>query len=193
MQSLSFMNVPIPDRELLASIARGEKNAMQTLFARHQTRVFRFIARIVRNEAQAEELVNEVFLTVWQQAKRYEGNAAPTTWMLSIAHNKAVSSLRRRREERVDEDYVAQIADDADNAETLLQKDDKSTILRKCIDLLPEDQRLVMDLVYYQEQSVKETSVILGVPENTVKTRMFYARRKLAESLKAHGVDRGWP
>ncbi len=187
------MSQPLSDRDLLAGLANGDRLAMQSLFARHQTRVFRFIMRIVRNEARAEELVNEVFLAIWQQASKYEGSAQPSTWMLSIAHNKAVSSLRRRREEPADEFAVEQMVDEADNAETLLQKDDKSAILRRCIDKLPEEQRLVMDLVYYQEQSVRETSLVLGVPENTVKTRMFYARRKLAELLTAAGVDRGWP
>jgi RNA polymerase sigma-70 factor (ECF subfamily) len=187
------MSEPLSDFELIAGLAKGDKRAMPMLFARHRTRVFRFILRRVRSEALAEELVNETFLAVWQQAARFEGNSSATTWMLSIAHNKAVSSLRKKRDEALDEDAAAEIADLSDSAETTLAKSDKGSALRACLNKLPEDQRVVMDLVYYHEQSVKEVAEVLGIPENTVKTRMFYARKKLSDLLKAAGIDRGWP
>ncbi len=166
---------------------------MSMLYVRHSTRVFRFVLRRVRHEAIAEELVNEIFLAVWQQAGRFEGASSATTWILSIAHNKAVSSLRKKRDDGLAEGVAEAIPDGADSPETALAKSGKSVALRRCIDRLPDDQRMVMDLVYYHEQSVKEVAEILSVPENTVKTRMFYARRKLSEMLKAAGIDRGWP
>jgi RNA polymerase sigma-70 factor, ECF subfamily len=190
---MPFLSGTQLDQDLLTLLAAGDRDAMKELYGRHQARIYRFVLRIVRNEARAEELVNEVFLAIWQQAGRFEGSSKPTTWMLSIAHNKAVSALRRRTEDAADDATIEEMVDDADSAETRLQKDDVAAILRRCIEKLPEDQRVVMDLVYYQEQSVREVSTILSVPENTVKTRMFYARRKLEVLLKAAGVDRGWP
>ena len=187
------MSEPLSDNELLAGLAKGDQRAMPMLFARHRTRVFRFVLRRVRSEAMAEELVNEVFLAVWQQAGKFEGKSSATTLMLSIAHNKAVSSLRKRREESMDEDAAGEIPDDADSAETTLAKGGKAAALRVCLNKLPDDQRVVMDLVYYHEQSVKEVAEILGIPEATVKTRMFYARKKLSDMLKLAGIDRGWP
>ena len=187
------MAEPPSDDELLARLAKGDQRAMPLLFARHRTRVFRFVLRRVRSEAMAEELVNEVFLAVWQQAGRFEGTSSATTWMLSIAHNKAVSSLRKRRDEALDEGVAEAIPDTSDSAETTLAKGGKAAALRACLDRLPDEQRVVMDLVYYHEQSVKEVAEVLGIPESTVKTRMFYARKKLSEMLTAAGVDRGWP
>ena len=84
---------------------------MQVLFARHHVRVFRFVLRLVRNEATAEDLINEVFLDVWRQAGKFEGRAAVSTWLMAIARFKALSVLRRRPEEELDEETAAEIED----------------------------------------------------------------------------------
>lgn len=188
------MDTASDDRALIKAIAGGDAKALEKLFTRNQTRVYRYLARLVRNEAQAEELLNEVFLGVWQSAARYEGRSEPTTWLISIAHNKAVSSLRKKREvSGYDEEVAGQIEDDADNPEVTSQKLDKAAQMRAAMQGLSAEHREVLDLVYYQEQSVLEVAEILGIPEATVKTRMFYARKKLSELLKARGIDRGWP
>jgi hypothetical protein len=83
------------ERTLLKAIAAGDAKSLERLFARAQTRVFRYLMRVVKSQAIAEELLNEVFLTVWQNAHRYEGRSEPLTWILAIAHNKAMSALRR--------------------------------------------------------------------------------------------------
>lgn len=181
------------DAGLMRRIVQRDQAALAVLFGRHQTRVFRFVLRLVRNEAAAEELTNEVFMEVWRNASRFEGRSTLSSWMLGIAHNKAISSLRKRREEGLDEDYANTIADDGDTPEVELQKHDKGALLRGCIDRLGADHREIIDLVYYQELSVAEAATVLSIPENTVKTRMFYARKKLSELLKEAGVDRGWP
>lgn len=182
------------DRELLEAIARGDQGAFQRLYARHSVRIFRFLMRLVQNKATAEEFVNEVFMEIWQHAGRYEGRSSPTTWMMAIAHNKAVSGLRKRREATgVDEAAMAEVPDLDDDPEETTQKQDKGRIMRTCIARLSPDHREILDLVYYQEMSVGEAAEILGIPENTVKTRMFYARKKLSELLLERGIDRGWP
>ncbi len=182
------------ERALLKSIASGDAKALERLFACTQTRVFRFLMRMVKSAAMAEDLTNEVFLAVWQNAHRYEGRSEPVTWILSIAHNKAASALRKKTEVvGVDDEMAAALISDEDAPDVAAQKQDKSTIMRACIDELSTDHRAILDLVYYQEQSVSEVAEVLGIPENTVKTRMFYARKKLSELLLARGVDRGWP
>ena len=107
---------------------------------------------------------------------------------------RSVSSLRKKREvSGYDEDKAAEIEDDADTPEVTSQKNDKAAQLRAAMKGLSTEHREILDLVYYQEQSVAEAAEILGIPEATVKTRMFYARKKLSEILKERGVDRGWP
>jgi RNA polymerase sigma-70 factor, ECF subfamily len=181
------------DRQLIAGIASEDQRALRNLIARHQLRVFRFITRIVRDEAVAEELTNEVFLEAWRNAKTFEGRSSPSTWLLSIAHNRAISALRKRREQSWDEDKANEIADTDDDPEVVAQKADKSAVMRRCLDGLTAEHREIIDLVYYHEQSIAEASAVLGIPEATVKTRMFYARKRLSEVMKAAGVDRGWP
>jgi RNA polymerase sigma-70 factor (ECF subfamily) len=166
---------------------------MQVLFARHHVRVYRFVLRLVRNEASAEDLIGEVFLDVWRQADRFEGRSAVSTWLLAIARFKALSSMRRKPDEELDEEAAGAIEDTSDTPEVSLQKKDKSELLRNCLEQLSREHREVIDLVYYHEKSVEEVAEIVGIPEATVKTRMFYARKKLSELLKAAGLDRGWP
>ena len=182
------------ERALLQSIAAGDAKSLERLFARTQVRVFRYVMRVVKNQAIAEELLNEVFLSVWQNAKSYEGRSEPLTWMLSIAHNKAISALRKKTEVLgVIDDAARGLVAEEDTPDVAAQKQDKSAKIRACIAELSPDHRTILDLVYYQEQSVAEVAEVLGIPENTVKTRMFYARKKLSELLLARGIDRGWP
>jgi RNA polymerase sigma-70 factor (ECF subfamily) len=181
------------DRALLGSIARGEKRAFEELYLRHSTRVHRLLERMMGNRAMAEEVLNEVFLAVWQGAGRYEGRSEPLTWLLSIAHNKALSAMRGKRGATALLDDAVQIADDADTPDVIVQKENKGEIMRHCIDALSLDHRTILDLVYYQERSISEAAEILDIPEGTVKTRVFHARKKLSELLSARGIDRGWP
>ena len=181
------------DEALIGRIAAGDKLAMQVLFARHHVRVYRFVLGLVRNQTLAEDLMSEVFLEVWRQAGKFEARSTVSTWLLAIARFKALSSLRKRSEEELDEEAAAAIEDPGDDPEVAVQKKDKSEVLRKAIAQLSPEHREIIDLVYYHEKSIEEVAEIVGIPENTVKTRMFYARKRLSGLLKAAGVDRGWP
>ena len=101
--------------------------------------------------------------------------------------------MRKRPDEELDDETAQAIEDHGDDPEVAMQKKDTSTVLRQCMTKLSAEHREIIDLVYYHEKSVEEVAKIVGVPENTVKTRMFYARKRLGELLKAAGVERGWP
>lgn len=181
------------DDDLLARIRAGDQLALQTLYGRHHVKVFRFALRLLRSEPSAEDVVSEVFIDVWRNAANFEGRSEASTWLLAIARNKAYSLLRRRREDELDEDSAAAIEDESDNPEVTLQKKSKGDVLRACLSALSPQHREVVDLVYYHDKSIEEVALIVGAPEGTVKTRMFHARKRLAELAKAAGVDRGWP
>src|SRR3954452_21083946 len=114
------------DEVLIGRIASSERIAMQVLFARHHLRVYRFVLRLVRDESVAEDLISEVFLDVWRQADRFEGRSAVSTWLLAIARFKALSALRRKPDQELDEDTAESIEDASDNPEVALEKKDKS-------------------------------------------------------------------
>jgi RNA polymerase sigma-70 factor (ECF subfamily) len=172
------------DEMLVKRIAAGDKLAMQVLFARHRTPVYRWLLRFVGNETVAEDLLSDVFFDVWQQAGRFEGRAAVTTWLLSIARFKALSARRRRTDAALDETIEANVADSADNPEIALQKKSRDELVRAAILKLSPDHRDILDLVYFHENSVEDCALILNIPVATVKTRMFYARKKLAELVQ---------
>jgi RNA polymerase sigma-70 factor, ECF subfamily len=177
------------DEMLLEGIAGGGRTAMHILYCRHNVRVYRFILRIVRDTTMAEDLVSQVFLDVWRTARRFEGRSQVSTWLLSIARFKALTALRQRRHEDIDQEDVLEIADQADTPEASLDRSNTSAILRACVAKLSPAHREIINLVYYHEKSVEEAGAIIGIPQSTVKTRMFYARKQLAELLKGAGVD----
>ncbi len=184
---------PRSDHALVVKVAAGDRAAVRLLFMRHHARVYRFVARQTGSESMADDIANEVFLELWRQAPKFEGRSEVSTWLLGIARFKALSTLRKRREAPLDEEAAASIADEADTPEVVAMKEDKAAALRRCVDALPDEHRPVIDLAYYHGKAISEIAEILSVPEATVKTRMFYARKKLGEALKAAGYDRGWP
>lgn len=181
------------DLELLKQIASNDRKAIALLYQRHHLRLYRYLLRFVKSEAVAEELVNETFLDVWRSAGKFEGRSQVSSWIISIGRNKAISLLRKRSDAELDDDYASGLEDESDTPETSTLKQDKAKAMRLCINRLGPDHREVIDLVYYQEKAIKEIAIILDVPENTVKTRVFHARKKLSELLSKAGIDRGWP
>jgi RNA polymerase sigma-70 factor (ECF subfamily) len=177
------------DEALIEAIAEGDRRAMELLYARHSVRVFRFVLRITANAASAEDIVSEVFLDVWRRAGAFQAKSQVSTWLLAIARNKTLSALRRRSEEQLDDGWAASIADPAEGPETAMNTKDRGAVIRKCLSQLSAAQREVIDLVYYHDKSVEEVAQIVGAPASTVKTRMFYARRRLQELLAAAGFD----
>ena len=152
------------DEILVERIAAGDKLAMQVLFARHRTKLYRWLFRFVGNETVAEDLLSDVFFDVWQQAGRFEGRAAVTTWLLSIARFKALSARRRRTDAELDETIEATVADSADDPEITLQKKSRNELVRQAISNLSPEHREIIDLVYYHEKSVDDAADILGIP-----------------------------
>jgi RNA polymerase sigma-70 factor, ECF subfamily len=181
---------PAADDILIRNIACGDKSAMHVLYARHNVRVYRFIARLVGDGATAEDLTSDVFLDVWRNA-RFEGRSQVSTWMLAIAHYKALSHLRSRTTDCLDEGAAQALEDPTDDPAIVVEKKDTGALLRKCLAQLSLGQREVIDLVYYHERSMEQVACILQIPEPTVRTRMFYARKRLKELLSAQGVDHG--
>jgi RNA polymerase sigma-70 factor (ECF subfamily) len=173
------------DEVLIERIAAGDRDAMRALFARHRLAVYRWLVRLLRDEALAEDLLSEVFLDVWRQAAAFEARASVSTWLLAIARHKALSARRRRTEVELDDGFAATVADPADDPELVVEKKSRAELLRRSLRRLPAEQAEVIDLVYYHDKSIKQVANIVGIPEATVKTRMFYARRKLADLVAA--------
>jgi RNA polymerase sigma-70 factor, ECF subfamily len=177
------------DESLVERIAQGDRAAMQPLFARHQLRVYRFVLRLTSNSATAEDVVSDVFIALWRNAARFQGRAQLSTWLLAIARNKAYAAMRRRVDRPLEHAVSETIPDPAITADETLDAGERSAVLRQCLERLSPAHREIIDLVYYHDKSVEEAAAIVGIPAATVKTRMFYARRRLGELVKAAGIE----
>src|SRR5439155_13774691 len=145
---------------------------------------YRWLLRLVGDEALAEDLLSDVFLDVWRQAAAFEARSSVSTWLLAIARHKALSARRHRTDAELDEKVASKVADPADDPEVVLQKKTRAELLRHALARLSPEHGEVIDLVYFHGKSVKEVAEIVGIAEATVKTRMFYARKKLAELVE---------
>jgi RNA polymerase sigma-70 factor, ECF subfamily len=181
-------SVSSEDAVLMRRVAAADKIAMHILFSKHHVAVYRFVRQRLRDKALAEDVTSEVFLDVWRHAGRFEGRSTTLTWILAIARRKTFAARSNPRSVEFDSDIAAN-PDSADDPDAPLQARDRSTVLRRCISRLSAEHREVIDLVYYQEQSLESVATILGIPRNTAKTRVFYARKRLADELKKSGVD----
>src|SRR5689334_23241020 len=159
----------VSDAVLIRRIAAGDQFAMRTLFARHRIPLYRWLLRIVRDETTAEDLLSDAFLDVWRQAASFQGRACVSTWLLAIARYKALSAQRARVDAELDERIASAIADPADDPEAVLQKKNRSELLRDSLANLSPEHGEVIDLVYYHGKSVREVADIVGVGEATVK------------------------
>jgi RNA polymerase sigma-70 factor (ECF subfamily) len=177
------------DEALIGLIAQSDKHAMQVLFARYNVRMFRFLMRLVNSESLAGDLVSEAFIEVWRHAGQYEARSLVSTWLLAIARHKALSALRQRKTDKLDNDAIEFTEDPGDNPEVAMQRTERSAILLDCLKQLSSAHREIIDLVYYHERTIGDVAAIIGVPQNTVKTRMFYARRGIAKLMAARGVE----
>jgi RNA polymerase sigma-70 factor (ECF subfamily) len=178
----------ILDTQLIARIATGNRLAMRVLYARYNQRVFRFAFRLLQSETLAEDVVSEVFFDVWRKASTFEGRAQVSTWLLGITRNKALDARKLRSADGWDQDAAEAIEDPAANPEVEYQKKDTRAVMRKCLEQLSPTHREIIDLVYYHGKSIDEVAKMTGAGQATVKTRMFYARKHLADLLGAYGI-----
>ena len=167
------------ERLLLDRIAAEDREALSSLYGRYHERLFKFVFRLTRSHSQTEEVVNDIMLAVWRSAKQFRGDSRPSTWIFGIAYRQSLKRLSRRKLRTVPQLDVEQIADSAPGSV------EQEQWIRRALDTLPTSQRVAIELVFYLGLSYEEVATVTNCPVNTVKTRMFHARRKLREQLAA--------
>lgn len=169
----------VDEQAILLRIAEGDARAFETFYKLYYPRLFRFILRVTRNPENIEELIQETLLLIWEQPERFNHESKVSTWVFGIAYRKALKALSKAGKYSADvniEDFHETLGDPlanlADNFET-------ADWLSRALAHLPPDQRAVIELTFYHGLPYQEIAKILDCPENTVKTRMFHARKKL--------------
>ncbi|HEX7045285.1 MAG TPA: sigma-70 family RNA polymerase sigma factor [Burkholderiales bacterium] len=173
---------PAPE-QLIARMARGEERALAEFYDAYHARVYAFALKLVRDRADAAEVLNEVMLEVWRGARQYAGRSRALTWVFGIAHHKAIDRVRRRRDRFEDDAALAAVADDAPAAVDVIAIAEDRDRLRDCLERLSEAHRLVLHLAFFDDLPYPEIAEIIGCPLGTVKTRVFHAKQLLKQCL----------
>jgi RNA polymerase sigma-70 factor (ECF subfamily) len=178
---------------LVQAVARGERRAFEELYAMFFRPLSGYLLRMVRDSGLVEELVDDTFFEAWKHAARFRGDSKLSTWLFGIARNRALNALRARKpaHDELDEAVVA-FADSAQAPDRQASQRQTAQALASALAGLPPDQREALELVLHQGLSYEEAAQVLRAPLNTVKTRVFHARRKLREALadlQPEGVD----
>ncbi len=169
-------------------IAAGDHQAFREIYDRYYQKLYRYSYRMLRKGEGANEVANEVMLEIWRGAKRFRGESKPSTWIFGIAANKVRKEIKRRPPHREDLESLEKEADERITADDATYRSELRENMRMAINRLSPKHREVLDLTYYQGLSIKEIAEIMDCPPNTVKTRMFYARKKMGVILQKMGI-----
>lgn len=182
-----------PDEELLAAIARQDKQAMHRFYVRHSQAVHAFALRRLQNMDDAQDVVVDTMFEVWRHAAQFQGQSQVRTWVLGIARHKLLDRNRARggiEIQELDDAVMNTTADLTPGPFALLVAKQKAEVLMDCMEVLPDVQRECLHLAFYEELSLKEIALVQDIPSNTVATRIHHAKRKLADCLsRALGGD----
>ena len=169
-------------------VGGGDRDALGLLYQRYASRIFRFAIRMINDEAKAEELVNDVMMEVWKSAASFEGRSSASTWILGIARFRSLNAIRGKRLDTVEFDQAPEPVDEQQDSSRATSDAQLRALLRRNLQRLPDEQREVIELTFFQGCSYPEIAEILQCPENTVKTRMYHAKAKLKPWLSRLGL-----
>jgi len=170
------------ERALLCRVSAGNRDAFRELYLRYHRRLARFLTRFLHRYEDAEEVINDTLWIVWQRAGEFRNASRVSTWIMGIAYRRALNMLRRATTH--DQAMRLEIAESESEVSDSAQQLEERQLLDSGLAQLPLEQRLVLEFTYYLDHSCEEIAEIMDCPVNTVKTRMFNARRKLRVILK---------
>jgi RNA polymerase sigma-70 factor (ECF subfamily) len=176
------------DAALLARIAAGDRRAFESLYRVYHARLTRFLFNMTRRPSLVEEVLHDTLFFVWEHPERFNGASRLSTWIFAIAYRKALSALRRQDAPMEDKGAEDRPSDEA-GPERLLGERQTSAALQSAMGELSADHRAVVDLAYFHDMAYQEISEVMACPIDTVKTRMFHARRRLKQSLGGRLAD----
>jgi RNA polymerase sigma factor (sigma-70 family) len=176
------------ERRLIGRVAAGDLRAFEQFYRAYHVRLTRFLDRMTRRRSVVEEVLNDTMLVVWNRSDRFDGTSKVSTWIFAIAYRKALKALQRHDEAVEDETIDERPAVDA-GPEQQAQRRQVNAQLLRALDALSVDHRAVVELTYFHGMGYREIAQIVDCPVDTVKTRMFHARRRLRGLLAGDAED----
>lgn len=176
------------DLRLLVRIEAGDRSAFEALYRAHHAPLTRFLSGLVRSPEQVEEVLNDTLVAVWRKPSGFKGASKLSTWLFSIAYRKALRARARFDLPMEDLEADRRVSDEPD-PQRECERSETQTQLDAAIRTLSAEHRAVIELTYYNELPYQDIAVILDCPVDTVKSRMFYAKRKLRAVLAGDLFD----
>lgn len=170
------------DARLIRRVAAGDRRAFEALYRAYHPRLTRFLSNMLRKPELVEEVLNDTLMAVWRRPDSYSGASKLSTWIFAIAYRKALRARSRLDEPVEDRDAESRPSDEA-GPEQHLDRQQVQQALLDAMQGLSADHRTVVDLTYFHEIGYKDIAEIMACPVDTVKTRMFHARRNLRTAL----------
>jgi RNA polymerase sigma-70 factor (ECF subfamily) len=161
--------------------------AFAALVDRYESKIYRLCCSLLRDRGLAEDAAQESLLRIWKALDKYDQRASLSTWIYAITRNRCLTAIERRRVAESLDDENSPLELETAEAEPT-EVDDQATLLRELVDALPDRYRRALTLYYYEERSVGEAALMLGVPEGTLKTNLFRARALLLERIRQLGL-----
>lgn len=176
------------DADLLTRIGNGDEQAFEALYRRYRARLTRFLSNLLRRPHLVEEVLDDTMIAVWQNQASFRGASKPSTWIFAIAYRKAMKALRRLDEPLAVEPPDNRVSDEAPPDDRIWRQQ-RRQLLREAMEQLSPDHRAVVDMTYFHEMSCREVAEVMNCPVDTVKTRMFHARRHLRRAMAGNDAD----
>jgi RNA polymerase sigma factor (sigma-70 family) len=176
------------ERELLARVSAGDLQAFERLYRMYQPRLARFLISMLQRQQLVEEVLDDTMMVVWQTAGSFRGSSKPSTWIFAIAYRKALKAKARWPDPVEDQEYDTRVSDDL-GPEEQLHHQRLHHALRDAMEKLTPEHRAVVDLTYFHGMGYREIADIVNCPVDTVKTRMFHARRRLRQAMPGNLAD----
>ncbi len=176
------------DARLIARMVAGDVRAFETLYRLYHPRLSHFLIRMLRRPTVVEEVLNDTLLIVWKKAETYNGQSKVSTWVFAIAYRRALKALRRV-DEPMEDTFAEHRESGEPGPEQLLRRSQVNAVLVEAMKGLSLDHRTVVDLAYFHEMGYREIAEIMDCPVDTIKTRMYHARRNLRSALSGQLAD----
>ena len=172
--------------DILAAVAIGDQSAFGRMYHLYEKRVYQYVFTLVSDPTLAEDIVGETMMAVWRGAGTFSGISRVSTWIFGIARHKSLDALRRtgRRQREVDLDGAGHLPTQEDNPFDDVYRRQMESLVQRALARLSREHQEVLRLVFYEELPYEEIAILLSIPTNTVKTRVFYAKQHLKQQLE---------
>lgn len=175
---------------LLTRVARQDRAAFDALYRALETPVYRFIRSKMNDPFESADILHDVFLELWRSADRFEGRSSVKSWVFGIAYRKVIDVFRKSSRTELTDSFEEEVDHDP-NPEQCLASAENSAHVRYCMERLKLEQRAAIQLAFFDDQGYREIANTLGIPEGTVKTRIFHAKKLLMRCLEGRRVTMG--